>query len=169
MFRHFAEADGAPQRPLVSVPQPLAQDEDVFETGIQRGFIKWEPLCNHDNWEFRHPANLLTEVFRWTDFDVDFVSKIVDRPRAKTAEMLIWPHLSQRCEPLKRGIEEHLERGLPDRPAALVKALVFYRRHSHRLQYYLHYQLVAAFERMCNIVFFFLIRAGYSGRNFSIP
>lgn len=169
MFRHFAEDDEAARRPQAGLPQVLAQDEDVFKTGIQRRFIKWEPLCNHDNWEFRHPANLLTEVFSHVSFNDDLVNKLLNRPRAKTAEILIWPHLSQRCEPLKRGIEEHLERGLPDCPAALVKALVFYRRHSHRLQYHLNYALVAAFERMCNAIFVFLIRAGYSGRNFSIP
>jgi len=167
MLRHFVDADQAPRRAFAQLPQCLAQDEDVFKTGIQRGFVKWEPTCDGENCDLRHAASLLRQVFRHITFNADLVEALVDRSRAKTAEMLIWPHLSQGCESLKRGIEHQLERGLPDRSAALMKAIVFYRRHSHQLQYHLYYGLIIAYESMCNYVFSFLRNAGYSGRNYN--
>jgi len=168
MLRPFAEADQAPRRAVVHVNSHLAQDEDVFKTGIRRGFVKWEPTCDGENCYLRHAANLLSEVFSHTDFEADLAGALVDRARAKAAEMVIWPHLNQGCNRLKRGIERQLERGLPDRPAALVKTLVFYRRHSGWIQFLLDPPLRVACEGMCNYIFAFLRTAGYSGWNFSV-
>ena len=169
MLRDLAEIDGVPRRPVAQIPQTLAQDEDVFKTGIRRGFVKWEPTCDGENCYLRHAANLLREVFEHTSFDADLAEALADRPRAKTAEMLIWPHLNQGCQRLRRGIERHLERGLPDRSTALVKTLVFYRRHSGWIQFLLDPPIRIACESMCNYVFAFLRTAGYSGWNFSVP
>jgi len=169
MLRDLAEADGVPIRIFARLPPSLAQDEDVFKTGIRRGFVKWEPTCDGENCYLRHAANLLSEVFTHTDFDADLVGALVDRPRAKTAEMLIWPHLNQGCQRLRRGIERQLERGLPDRSAALMKTLVFYRRHSGWLQFLLNSPLRVACEGQCGYVFAFLRTAGYSGWALNIP
>jgi hypothetical protein len=151
------------------LPPSPAQDEDVFKTGIRRGFVKWEPTCDGENCYLRHAANLLREVFRHTSFDADLMEALLDKPRAKTAEMLIWPHLNQGCQRLRRSIERQLERGLPDRSAALMKTLVFYRRHSGWLQYCLDSPLRVTFEGMCNYVLAFLRTAGYSGWKSNFP
>ena len=167
MRRNLAESDGVPMRPLAGLPQALAQDEDVFKTGIERGLVQWGPVCKGNNRNIRHVANLLREVFQHVTF-YDLVQALVDRPRAKTAEMLIWPYLNQQCKSLQRSLERQLERGLLNRSTALVKALILYRRHSPQLQHYFHSRLVVACEGMCNHVFSFLINAGYSGWSFNI-
>lgn len=169
MLRPFAEADIAVRRMFAQMPQRLAQDEDVFKTGIQRGFVRWEPICDGDGCDLRHAANLMRQVLEDVSFNADLVEALVDRPRAKAAEMVIWPHLSQRCERLRRSLGHHVERGIPDRSAALIKALVFYRRHSHQLQFNLDYPVIIDCENMCNYVFSFLRRAGYPGRNINFP
>jgi hypothetical protein len=140
---------------------PYGEFEEIDIAGTGKFGIFWEPTCSKERCK-KDPldsAIFVRRILRRIDLKDQVLEPLLRESHKETAETLLLPALDHSCSALKTA-DLDLDEGMSKKKAGL-RALIFYRRHSHLLNSQLELEEFDTYEHVCGHVPRILRNAGY--------